>query len=533
MTGFSRNNSYASNTSTHTNAHCLYFCSPRYLLTDLKHGRGILEIFGQATGLRVNGNKCLISPVHCDLEDTATLLHFFPGKLAPFPVNYLGIPLAPNKLKKSDLQPLVDKVANCLPAWKASLLNKAGRTVLIKAKLSAIPIHTSLAIAISPWVVKCIDKIRRSFLWNGSASAKGGCCTLSWPKVCRPPELGGLGIINLEIFGYALRIRWLWLQKTDNSRPWSQLPVAHEPIVVAMFNASTSMQLGDGTTTLFWEDRWLQGLSISELAPCLYNAIGACTRRSRTVADGCSHRSWVQDITGALTIQVLLDYLRVWDLVETTELHTDTQDKLLWKWTPDQNFSTASAYRAFFLGQSSIAGAKVLWKARAPGKCKFFGWLALHDRCWTAERRMRHNLQQDDHCALCSQEPETISHLLVGCSFSRQVWYRVLLRGRWHSVSPQHPATNFTDWWLTSRKNFDKVERKSFDSLVILIFWIIWKERNRRTFDHTSRSVIEVVNLIFEEALSWLQAGFRSLEPFLLCCGLFPTQLVGRLTIAL
>jgi len=100
-------------------------------------------------------------------------------------------------------------------------------------------------------------------------------------------------------------------------------------------------------------------------------------------------------------------------------------------------------------------------------------------------------------------------------------------------VSPQHPATNFTDWWLTSRKNFDKVERKSFDSLVILIFWIIWKKRNRRTFDHTSRSVIEVVNLIFEEALSWLQAGFRSLEPFLLCCGLFPTQLVGRLTIAL
>ena len=211
----------------------------------------------------------------------------------------------------------------------------------------------------------------------------------------------------------------------------------------------------------------------------------------------------------------------------------DTKDKLLWKWTPDQNFSTASAYRAFFLGQSSIAGAKVLWKARAPGKCNFFGWLALHDRCWTAERRMRHNLQQDDHCALCSQEPETISHLLVGCSFSRQVWYRVLLRGRWQSVSPQHPATNFTDWWLTSRKNFDKVERKSFDSLVILIFWIIWKKRNRRTFDHTSRSVIEVVNLIFEEALSWLQAGFRSLEPFLLCCGLFPTQLVGRLTIAL
>ena len=96
---------------------------------------------------------------------------------------YLGNPLAAGKLKKADLQLLVDKVANCLPAWKSSLLNKSGRTVLIKAKLSAIPIHTALAIEISPWVTKCIDKIRRSFLWNGRDSARKGCCAIAWPKV--------------------------------------------------------------------------------------------------------------------------------------------------------------------------------------------------------------------------------------------------------------------------------------------------------------------------------------------------------------
>ena len=45
---------------------------------------------------------------------------------------------------------------------------RAGCTVLIKTKLSPIPIHTALAIEISPWVTKCIDKIRPSFLWNGA-----------------------------------------------------------------------------------------------------------------------------------------------------------------------------------------------------------------------------------------------------------------------------------------------------------------------------------------------------------------------------
>jgi hypothetical protein len=34
-------------------------------------------------------------------------------------------------------------------------------------------------------------------------------------------------------------------------------------------------------------------------------------------------------------------------------------------------------------------------------------WLALHCRLWTAERRKRHGLQDDDGCALCDQEPET------------------------------------------------------------------------------------------------------------------------------
>ena len=65
-----------------------------------------------------------------------------------------------------------------------------------------------------------------------------------------------------------------------------------------------------------------------EIAPCLYNIIGARARRSRSVADGCHARKWVQDIAGTLTVQVLLEYLKVWELVDATVLCTSTQDKL-------------------------------------------------------------------------------------------------------------------------------------------------------------------------------------------------------------
>jgi len=106
--------------------------------------------------------------------------------------------------------------------------------------------HTALAITISPWVIQCIDKLRRAFLWAGTDTVSGGKCSVAWPKVCRPPDLGGLGLIDLEIFGYALRMRWLWFKKTDGSRPWASLPDKSEGLVDAMFQVSVSVEIDNG-----------------------------------------------------------------------------------------------------------------------------------------------------------------------------------------------------------------------------------------------------------------------------------------------
>jgi hypothetical protein len=67
------------------------------------------------------------------------------------------------------------------------------------------------------------------------------------------------------------------------------------------------------------------------------------------------------------------------------------------------------------------SGAKELWKARAPNKCRFFVWLVLHGRCWTSDRLFKHGLQSYRDCTLCSQGPEDLNHLLLTCSFSREV----------------------------------------------------------------------------------------------------------------
>ena len=56
---------------------------------------------------------------------------------------------------------------------------------------------------------------------------------------------------------------------------------------------------------------------------------------------------------------------------------------------------------------------------------------------------------------------------------------------------------------------------RGFDSLVLLISWIIWKERNRRTFDRLVRTTTQVLDIIREEADACVAAGFRALASLL------------------
>jgi hypothetical protein len=177
----------------------------------------------------------------------------FPRAVVPFPCTYLGVPLSLRKLCRIEEQALVDAVSLYVP-WKSGLLTHAGRVLLTKVTLSAIPVHISIACCLSGWVIEQIDKRRRAFLWSGTETTTGGKCKVAWPFVCRPTSLGGLGVTDLRFFGFALRLRWEWLSRTEPERGWVTLPERKEKVVASMAAASMSVVSGNGASTRLWTD---------------------------------------------------------------------------------------------------------------------------------------------------------------------------------------------------------------------------------------------------------------------------------------
>ena len=182
------------------------------------------------------------------------------------------------------------------------------------------------------WARKEIDSICRKFFWVGSEASVQGKCMVAWPTVCEPTQLGGLGINDLKLQGFALQTRWLWLQKIDQDRAWSQLPIKTAPEVQAFFRASTFTTIGDGKQALFWEDRWINGETAMEIAPCLYHLVPSRIRQRQSVREGLTNRNWVRGIPRGLSVQALIEYLHLWDAVSNVQL-IEQPDRTIWRWT--------------------------------------------------------------------------------------------------------------------------------------------------------------------------------------------------------
>ena len=129
-------------------------------------------------------------------------------------------------------------------------------------------------------IVQEIDKRCRAFFWAGQDKVSGGQCKVAWEFVCAPFSRGGLGFSSLHHLNsclllshlnklhstfdtgarFHLAIKYGWSDNRDLDTPHPfESSVWHDMAKgLEFFRSITKVHVGNGMTTAFWLDLWVQ-----------------------------------------------------------------------------------------------------------------------------------------------------------------------------------------------------------------------------------------------------------------------------------
>jgi hypothetical protein len=277
-----------------------------------------------------------------------------------------------------------------------------------------------------------------------------------------------------------------------------------------IFYAATTITLGNGRKTPFWEAPWLAGRKPRDIAPKNFEI---CKRKNWKVSQALHEDEWITKLSGeaTLSLQHLTQFVQLWALIQNVNLVEHTEDDIVWKLTGNGQYSAASAYKLQFFGLIESSLHKLVWKAWAPPKVKNHAWLVLQNRLWTADRLRKRGWDNCGLCPLCKQTEETNNHLFVHCRFTTRIWEQIR---DWLGIVGLHPrqwaGIDIQDWW-SSLVEGASPHRKGLSSLALLVVWEIWKERNARVFRNKLSANVVIFELVKAEARLWTLAGAKRL----------------------
>jgi hypothetical protein len=116
---------------------------------------------------------------------------------------YLGLPSLIGKSKIQAFYNIKERVWNKLTNWKVKFLSQAGKEILIKAVVQAIPTYCMSVFLLPVTLCQDLNSMMQSFRW-GHMSKESKIHWMSWEKLGRSKSTGGLGFRDLLMFNKAL-----------------------------------------------------------------------------------------------------------------------------------------------------------------------------------------------------------------------------------------------------------------------------------------------------------------------------------------
>ena len=253
-------------------------------LLQAAHFKWILACFEKLSGMKINYNKSDFLTLGISEEDKLALARCFCCNIGSFPIKYLGVPLHFNKLKREDIQPIVNKLMNRVAGWKGKLLSSAGKLILLRSCLSSIPIYLLSVIKFPKWAIENINSHMANFLWSDQ-DGKQKYHLSNFQSLTQRKEFGGWGILDLGCLNMCLLAAWInryhlgdhpiWKSIIDHKYDTTEPNVfccpekGASPFWKGVLWASkaaklgVSWKVGNGKTIRFWEDHWFGNCSLA------------------------------------------------------------------------------------------------------------------------------------------------------------------------------------------------------------------------------------------------------------------------------
>ncbi|CAN6678460.1 unnamed protein product [Malus baccata var. baccata] len=445
---------------------------------------------------------------------------------------YLGVPAIWGRSKNGGLAYVKDRVLGKVQGWKQSTLSSAGKEVLIKTVVQAIPAYPMTIFKFPANVCNDLDSIISKFWWGHKGDERRihwiSRNTMGLPKV-----EGGLGFHCFRDFNDALLAKQCWRLIQDPHSFWARVLKAryfpHCSILEAKRGGRASWawssilsgrdlllkeshwQIFNGKDVRVWIDRWLPTIPDGRPLP----RGGVQVSRNTQVA------ALVCPTTGGWDIEFLKPFIsaREYDAIVDIQIgDPNLWDRLIWPYDRRGMYTVKLGYHCVHaktahrvnLGSSSSWSVpnnlwNVLWKLHTPPKLRGFFWKIAHNALATSEGLFRRRVAPSPLCPICQTHEETIEHLFLLCPWVETIWFGGMLNLRIN----RNDITSWMNWIITLTNSISnsKVEVNRVLSYVAFSCWQIWKTRCNFLFQKQSINPRQVIAAIETNARAFHEAS--------------------------
>nr|GEX12039.1 RNA-directed DNA polymerase, eukaryota [Tanacetum cinerariifolium] len=351
---------------------------------------------------------------------------------------------------------------------------------------------------------------------------------VNWKNALASKEKGGLGISSFYALNGSLMFKWYSRFKSQDSSLWLRvikalygdsgnlngntivrynscwLNIIKEGSSLAEkgINISNAIcfKLGNSEKARFWEDRWLDGLTLKMCFPRLY-ALEICN--DITVASKVCDHSFTSSLCrqprGGIEQEQLMDLLALTNDIRLVPM----EDRWSWNLTSSGMFSVSSVRRVIDDKILLDDIQKTRWVRLVPIKVNVLAWKVKSNLLPFRFNISRRGIPIDSlKCGTCDLGVETVSHLFFTCSLVRSL---VDLIARWWNVSCVAIDT-YAEWvlWIQDLRMPPK-NKRMLEGVFYSMWWHVWTFRNKMIFDSKNPRKATLFDDIVSNSYFWIR----------------------------